>query len=235
MEPEPETRAQQPVPQRRFHWLRTATDRVPTKWFAAAGTVLFLAATAAFGGLATAEEPRPVELAAGEEHRNDQLAVTVQRAVLIDELPEAGIRVEPGQRVLALIVDVENLWTEPLMTARGYSVRTAVVLERGSELLEADEVARPDDGTFGPWLQPGVPATVVLAWGVDARSYREGQELRFVVRDETLYTASFVASGQSWEDPVAAAYVAVAVEDVGAGAEPDGDAAADPAVEGAAP
>lgn len=234
MQPEPETRAQQPVPQRRFHWLRTASDRVPTKWFATAGTVLFLAATAAFGGLATAQEPGPVELAVGEEHRNDQLAVTVQRAVLIDELPEAGITVEPGQRVLALIVDAENLWTEPLSTARGHSVRDAVVLEQGSGVVEADEVARPDDGTFGPWLQPGVPATVVLVWAVDARRYRAGQELRFVVRDETLYTASFVASGRSWEDPVPAAHVTVAVEDVGAGADSDEDAAAGPAAEGAA-
>lgn len=231
MEPEPETRAQQPVPKRRFHWLRTASDRVPTKWFATAGTVLFLAATAAFGGLATAEEPGPAALAVGEEHRNDQLAVAVQRAVLIDELPEAGITVEPGQRVLALVVDAENLWTEPLMTARGYSVRDAVVLERGSDVVEADEVARLDDGTFGPWLQPGVPATLVLAWAVDGRSYRDDQELRFVVRDETLYTASFVASGRSWEDPVPAAYVTVAIEDVGAGKDPDADAADDTPVD----
>lgn len=225
------------MPKRRFQWLRTASDKVPTKWFATAGTVLFLAATAAFGGLATAQEPGPVELAVGEEHRNDQLAVTVQRAVLIDELPEAGIMVEPGQRVLALVVDAENLWTEPLMTARGHGVRDAVVLARGADVIEADEVARLDDGTFGPWLQPGVPATLVLAWAVDGRSYRGGQELRFVLRDETLYTGSFVMSGQSWEDPEEVAFVAVEVEDVGAGEDGEESADGDPAAptdEGAA-
>ncbi len=33
----------------------------------------------------------------------------------------------------------------------------------------------------------------------------------------TLHTGSFVANGQWWTDPVAAATVSIAVEDIGAG------------------
>jgi hypothetical protein len=215
----------QPVTKRRFEWLRKAGDRVPTKWFAAIGTVLFLAATAAFGGLATVRQPPPAELGPGDVHRNDQLELAVQRAVLVDELPEAGIVIEPGQRVLAVVVDVENRWTEPLETFEGRSVSDAVVLERDPG-HQADEVARFDDGTFGPTLQPGVPATLVLAWAVDGRVHRGGDALRIVLNDETLYTASFVSSGQSWEDPVPAAVVTVEIEDVGAGLGEDAEAAA---------
>ena len=43
-----------PVRKRRFEWIRAASDRVPTRWLAGIATALFLVATAAFGGLATA-------------------------------------------------------------------------------------------------------------------------------------------------------------------------------------
>lgn len=216
--------ARQTVSSRRFRWLRAASDRVPTKWFAGIATGVFLAATAAFGGLATATEAGPVELEAGEEHLNEQLAITVQRAVLIDELSETGVTVEPGQRVLALVVDAENRWTEPLPTRRGYSLSSSIALaDRPAE--EPGGIARFDDSTWSPWLQPGVPMTAVLAWVVDDDDYADGDELRVVLNDEALYTGSFVTSGQSWDDPRPAAIVTVPIADVGAGAdaEPQAD------------
>lgn len=195
---------------------------MPTKWFASIATGLFLAVTAAFGGLATAAAEGPVELDAGVQHRNDQLAITVQRAVLIDELAEAGVTVEPGQRVLAVVVDVENRWTRALPTTRGNSVSSSVALAEGPS-GEPGGVAHYDDSTARPWLQPGVPTTVVLAWAVDRFDFADGDELRVVLNDETLYTGSFVLSGQTWEDPVPAAIVTVPITDVGAGADSDTD------------
>ena len=208
------------MPTHRFKWIRAAGDRVPTSWFTGIATGAFLVATAAFGGLATAAAEGPVPLDAGEEHRNDQLALTVQRAVLIDELGEAGVTVEPGQRVLAVIVDAENRWTQPLPTGRGNSVSDSVALaDRPGH--QPDGVARLDDSTILPWLQPGVPATLVLAWAVDRTEYADGEELRVVLNDETLFTGSFVLSGQSWEDPEPAALVTVPITDVGAGVDAD--------------
>src|SRR5688572_26515536 len=90
----------------RLGWLKAASDRVPTRWFTGIGTALFLVATAAFGGLATAAEPEITALAPGEAHRNDQLSMTIERAVLVDEFPEAGVYVDDGERVLAVLLTV---------------------------------------------------------------------------------------------------------------------------------
>lgn len=209
---------QSPVPhaRTRFGWLRAASDRVPTRWFAAIGTGLFLAATAAFGGLATAAEPGPAVLADGATHRNDQLSIQVERAVLIDEFPDAGVYVEDGERVLALVVTVENEWTQPLPTSPGTSVAKSFTIEGLTD--GPDSTARLDDATVGPWLQPGVPAQIVVTWAVDADRFEADQTLTVTLNDLTLYTGSFVTSGQWWTGPVPAATTTVVIEDVGAGA-----------------
>lgn len=188
---------------------------MPTKWFAAIATGLFLAATAAFGGLATAAAPEVTALDPGEEHRNEQLAMTIERAVLMDEFADAGVSVDDGQRVLAVLIDVENRWTEPLPAYPNSSLTESLAIDGLAE--SPDSVARYDDATLSPWLQPGVPARLVLAWAVDADVFEDAQELQITLNDMTLYTGSFVADGQWWTDPVAAATVTVAVEDLGAG------------------
>lgn len=211
--PQPAT----PARRGRLTWVRAAADRVPTRWFTSIATALFLAVTAAFGGMATAAVPAPAELAAGQEHRNAQLALTVRRAVLLDEFPEAGVWPEEGERVLVLDLDVENVWTRPLATGGDASVSAALRVQRLGDAAPAS-VARYDDATGSPWLQPGVPARVVVTWTVEASAIADGDELRVDVRDETLYTGSVVLSGQYWEDPKTAAVVTVRVEDLGAGA-----------------
>jgi hypothetical protein len=204
-----------PPSRSRFGWLRAASDRVPTRWFAGITTGVFLVATAAFGGLATAAVPPVTVLEPGEEHRNDQLAVTLERAVLVDEFPEAGVFVDDGERVLALVVSAENMWTEPLAASPNSSVTESVVID-GLPAVP-DSVARYDDATLNPTLQPGVPAQLVLAWAVDAGDYADAQKLAVTLNDMTLHTGSFVANGQWWTDPVAAATATVAIEDIGAG------------------
>jgi hypothetical protein len=200
----------------RLGWLRAASDRVPTRWFAGIATGIFLAGTAAFGGLATAAEPAVTALDPGDEHRNDQIAVTIERAVLVDEFPEAGIFVEDGERVLAVLLSVENTWIEPLPAYPGSSVTESLVID--GLPAEPDSVARYDDATLSPVLQPGVPAQVVFAWAVKSGAFDDDERLTVTLNDMTLYTGSFVANGQWWTDPVEAATVSVALEDIGAGA-----------------
>ena len=93
-------------------WLRTATDRVPTAWIPGILTAVFLGAAAAFGGLEAVAAPPVETLQSGETHVNDMLSITVERAVLIDSLPDAGARADPekGQRVVAAVVMAENVW-----------------------------------------------------------------------------------------------------------------------------
>jgi hypothetical protein len=207
------------APRRRFAWLQAAGDRVPTKWFAGIATGTFLLATAAFGGLATAATTEPAELAPGEAHATDQRSLTVQRAVLIDALPEAGVFVEDGQRVLALVVDVENRWDEPLPSTGAQGVAGSL---RVAGIGETEAVAaRMDDTTSSPVLQPGVPAELVYAWAVDADAFEDGQDVEVTLYELSLYTGSFVTTGRWWDDPVADARVIVSVNDVGAGVDED--------------
>lgn len=202
----------------RFARLRAATDRVPTRWFAGIGTAVFLAATAAFGGLeavAVAEVPR---LAAGEQHVNDRVALTVQRAVLLDTFPEAGATADPaqGERVLALLVDAENRWDRAEMVQAGGGVASTI----GVEALESTpptSVARYDDASRDPWLQPLVPVALVLTWIVPGDLFTDGEEIEVVLSDQTLWSGSFVVDGDYWSDPRPAAVVTVPIEDRGDG------------------
>lgn len=214
----------------RTRWLARTWDRVPTGWFAGILTAAFLGVTAAFGGLAAvAAAPLP-ELGAGDTHENGPFALTIERAVLIDDLPEAGIFLDEdsGQRVLALVLTVENVWTEALPSGLDFTGEKGVVgAVRLPELdgAPAESVARFDDTTVGPWLQPGLPAQLVLTWPVDADRFEDGDELRIDLRNYSLYTGTLVVDGTYWVDPTVAAHVTVPIDDVGAGADADADGA----------
>lgn len=215
----PESPDAAPVRKRRFEWIYAATDRVPTRWFAGIATGLFLAATAAFGGLATAAPPEPEQLEPGEPHVTAQRSFTVQRAVLIDELPEVGAYPEEGERVLALIVDVENRWDEPIRASDGIGGLSDSFTVKGVDPEIPMRSARYDDATGVPWLQPRVPARVVFGWAVDADTFTGDEDLTVTLNDMTEYTGSFVEQGRWWIDPVADAVLTVEIEDLGAGAD----------------
>lgn len=210
-------------------WLPAAFDRVPTGWFATALTGAFLAVTAAFGGLNAVAAPAVPEIAAGETHSSPQFDVTVERAVLIDTLDDAGVIVEPGQRVLAVVATVLNRWDRPLTSSSDGGLGAVVRIPALGDEPPAS-VARFDDTTESPTFQPAVPAQVVLTWAVDIGTLRDtgiadAADLRVELRDLSLYTGSLVTYGQSWEDPVTAAVVTAPLTDVGAGLDAEtGDA-----------
>lgn len=219
------------APGRRDRSARTArtrvlalADRVPTGWFAGILTTLFLAVTAAFGGLSAVAVPPVPDLAPGEQHRNDLFALTVERAVLIDDLPGSGTTVSEGQRILALVVTVENVWNRAV-PAQGTAGVDGAVQVAELDGAPADSIARLDDATVSPYLQPGVPAELVLTWAVDATAFAAGDVLHADLLDFTLYEGQLITYGESWTDPVTAARTTVEIRDVGAGA----DAASDPA------
>ena len=227
--PEPGSEQAPAEAPRRAPALARISDRVPTGWFAGILTAVFLGLTAAFGGLDATAAPPVSELEAGDTHENAQFALTVERAVLIDELPEAGIFLEEdsGQRVLAVVLTAENVWTEAQPSNSVDGTRGIVGSVRIAELGDApaDSIARFDDTTIDPYLQPGVPAQLVLTWAVDAERFAAGDELRVELRDFSLYTGQLITYGQSWQDPVTAAVLTLDLADVGAGADADPDGA----------
>lgn len=198
------------MPRRRFRWVRAASDRVPTRWLAGVATALFLAATAAFGGLATAAEPPLATIEPGQEHRSDQLSLTVIGAALRDEDPDAKIFLDDGERMLVLRVRFENHYTEP---QSGESVYGNIAVA-GLDMRKADAL-RTDDLTRGPVLQPGVPAEVEYRWTIEDGAYRDGDDLEVTVNDLSLYTGSFVVSGTWWTDPKPVATMRVPIRDEG--------------------
>lgn len=211
-----------PEPVRRFRWVRSGVDRVPTRWFAGIATGLFLAGTAAFGGLATAATPSIPELEPGEAHVTAQRTLTIERAVLVDELPEAGVYPDPdrNERVVAILAIAENRWTSPQSAAAAVNLEPSAFARSvsvGGLPSEGSTNARYDDGTVGPWLQPGVPVELVMAWTVDADAFADGDEIEVVLNSLSLYTASFVAEGEWWQDPVASATMTLTLDDLGAG------------------
>ncbi len=193
--------------------LRAAWDRVPTAWFATIGTGLVLAATAAFGGLDTAPAPQPVAVEPGAPFDTEPFVLTATRAVLSDELSLAGAYPADGQRVLAVLIEVEN--THGTAQSSMQSLAHAVTVSVTDEPVAT--IARTDDETLSPWLQPRVPAEVVLTWLVDAEELKGGDPVTVTLHDLTLHTGSFVAAGQWWTDPRPAATLALTVEDRGAG------------------
>ncbi|WEK12840.1 MAG: hypothetical protein P0Y48_10240 [Candidatus Microbacterium phytovorans] len=215
------TEPAQPARANRFARLQAATDRVPTKWFATIGTVLFLAVTAAFGGLnevAAAPTPALPELTAGEVHTSAQLSIRVERAVLIDELSGTGAfpDEEKGERLLVLLVEVENRWDEALQLSPFSSFSTGRVVRLSGDDRAADGIVREDDQTPDPWLQPGIPTLLAFSWTVGGADYTDGEELIVELSDSPLEVGELLFTGERWGAPALAATVRIAIEDVGA-------------------
>lgn len=196
--------------------IRTWIVNVPTAWIAGIITGTFLIVTAAFGGLDTVTPPPLATLEPGDTHDNDQLSLTIERAVLIDDFREAGAYADEGERVLALIVNAENVWTEPLMTSLNNSVGMTIRVDALGD-VHPESVARMDDATWSPYLQPGVPAELVLAWVVPEDMFAEGEPIALTIRDPELHIGQYLTYGASWGEPTPVATMRVTPTDVGAG------------------
>lgn len=56
-----------------------------------------------------------------------------------------------------------------------------------------------------------------MTWILDAGDLSDGDLLHLTVNDLSLYTGSFITTGQTWEDPVPAATLTLVVTDAGMG------------------
>lgn len=189
---------------------------MPTKWFAAIGTGLFLAVTAAFGGLATVQAAEPTTLEPGATHTNAQLAVTPTRAAVVDEF--GGSTPGRGERFIVVYLDAENQWTKPLATTTIASVFQTITLPTVTDAAPRLTI-RTDDDTPSPVLQPGVAAPLAIAWRVPIAELPTG-ELKIAINDTTLARGSMVISGEYWTDPVVAATMTLPLDDLGDGETP---------------
>ncbi|WP_413317657.1 hypothetical protein AA0Z99_11980 [Agrococcus sp. 1P02AA] len=204
-------------------WMSKAAEKVPMRWLTTAVAGIFLAATAAFGGLETAASTLPEELAAGEAHVGPFASFTLERAVLIDTFDEAGATADPaaGERVLAVVGTVEGTWDRSIGTD-STTFAQAIRLEALPD-ASVTAAARLDDGTISPAVQPGVPAELVLTWIVPDDLFADGDEVRVSLLDHQLYVGSSTLYGEYWSDQELAATVLLEAEDVGAGADAEAE------------
>ena len=200
------------------------SDRVPTRWLVTGSTLVVLAASAAFGGLDDAPVEALPTLGAGDAVTGAQLRIAVERARLIDALPEAGLEPEDGRRLLAVIATVEDVWDGPVPTTAGTGAADNL---RPVGIAGVDEDTDPvavlllADGTSRPELQPHVPMELAFVWEVDGDDVQAeaGADLPVDVYDKTYRAEGFVTYGERFEEPFVQARATVPFEDVGAGAD----------------
>ncbi|GAB3632851.1 hypothetical protein GCM10027421_22040 [Microbacterium shaanxiense] len=193
-----------------------AIDRVPVKWLGTGLTVIFLATTAAFGGLAEVPKPKTPLLELGQTFVGAEVEMTPVSLTVVDELRGSGVFPEPGERVLSLVMDVRNL--------SEFARSSAVDDTLGGLRIEGLEdvkpsIARLDDDTGSPWLQPGIPVRVVASWPVPAPSYTDGARARLLLSTATRGVGQFVLYGVTWDDVRVGGHMDLAVEDLGTAEE----------------
>lgn len=175
------------------------TDRVPTGWIITGGSLLLLAISAAFGGLADAAADPIPELAPSTEITAAPFLVRVENAVVVDELADAALPAEDGTRYLVVAVTAENTHSTPL--ANLPEVGLPGTLRITGEGFDADaepvRVFRLDDGTVDPVLQPGVPARVAVVWQVDDEPH---ETVTVDVRGRSYTSGGFVTAGGRFQN-----------------------------------
>ncbi len=197
-------------------WVRAAIDKVPTKWVSAIGVGLFLAATAAFGGLNEAAEPGTPEVGVDERVLTSNLDMTVTKAFLSDRVVGgASADTETGERVLAVRLEVTSLYDEPRLVRGLPGFSTTRIVDGPDEVADT---SRPGE-TAGRaiMLQPGVRDEIILSWTVDGDAYRAGDEVRIALSNPQPYRGQFLDTEMHWSDGGTSAFVTATLVDVGEG------------------
>jgi hypothetical protein len=218
-------------PRERRSWragARDLFDRLPTAWLLSGITGVFLAVSAAFGGLDDAPVQAAPILEAGDTHQGMELTVSVSRALLIDAFPEQLLTPDQGHRLLVVRAVVENTTTAPLRLA---SAPTGPVRLNGITAdtirvsgVEGLPVATPpvsvlviDDGSDDAVVQPGVPVELAFVWDVAADAVAEGDSIEVQLMDRVKISEGELTYGGLYDDPVVSATLELALGDVGAG------------------
>lgn len=196
--------------------LTSASDRIPTKWFAGIGTVAFLLATAGIGGFADVPETPIATVELGEALTTQQVELEVQDLVVLDDIPDLYLTVPEGERVVGVLAHATNVWTAPQSTMADLDDLLRLEVDGISDAPPM-MIARVDDALTNPRLQPGLRVPLVFVWTVPAAAVADGDEITVAVFDRTRETGQAVIDGQYWGEPVLAATVTAPVHDLGTG------------------
>jgi len=188
-----------------------AIDSVPLKWWFTGVGVVILAVSAAFGGLADAQEVRALipQLQPGDQFVGPELSATLHSAELTDVAPDYTIEPEAGNTYLVVTATVTNNWKESTIL-----ISDLLRLEWLKDEAEGvpSRVALLSDGTSLPQANPGVPIEVAYIWEVPLDALTPGDDVEVAIRTKTFVLDGDVTYGSYWADPVTAATVTLEVE-----------------------
>ena len=101
----------------------------------------------------------------------------------------------------------------PLSSSSFYEFSIPGVISLGEYLPISDySVFLARDGSFNPYLSPGIPDTVQYVFLVDDSAFAEGDEMRISLIDATPEDADII-EGTRWIDVHVAAEVVVPLRD----------------------
>lgn len=135
----------------------------------------------ALGGLGRSEAT-PTRLDAGVEVRMPLYAVTVLDAALTDEVEEESLSAEPGETLVIVTVQLENLTDRPIgvglaadkVESNLIGLSAPLLSLTGTTPTETPRAWRGDGSAGAVFLQPGVPSEVTLAWTAPEAAFADG-------------------------------------------------------------
>ncbi len=152
----------------------------------------------------------------GQPFVGAQWTISIDDVYLIHEHPDGFTEFEPGEAGLVLVATMEDMRPEPQYPISSSSFYPFVIDElivQGEYLpIETYSTYLARDGSFGPFLSPGIPDTVQFVFTVDEAQFGPGDEIRIGLTDATPEEADIV-EGTRWVDVHVAAEVVVRVRD----------------------
>lgn len=152
----------------------------------------------------------------GEPFAAARLTTSIDDAYLTDVSPDGYSEAEPGDTFLVVVATMEATGSEP-QDPFGYgSFFTFVIFgiqELGDDVPNDLNILLERDGTFGPYLSPGVPDTMLFIYPVGADEFTGGNVLRVGLTDGTPEKAD-IYEGIRWVNQHIAVLVDVPIRDV---------------------
>ncbi len=179
---------------------------------------LLLAISGLFGGLDRVPlADRVEEVKPGTEITVEPFALTVKRAVAVDEIDDEITPITPGNHLMVVLLDAENLSNDsvgtyqlsPVSRAKSYLSSTLVVLD-DRLAPEAPDVYDADSNVAVSLLSPGLTYHLAVVWEF---SGAVPEKLPLGLAKLTLRGETISPEVLAWQDPEEAATVALPVKD----------------------
>ena len=159
------------------------------------GLAVFLAATAAFGGLDTVDN-KVTPIKAGEPFDDGEFTVTIERASAVDEIRAATVKepAVPGKRYLGVVATLHNNGTIPGALEDEIDLRD----HPDAKYVQTYRYA---DGSVITTLQPGLTEQLVFVWQLPQNQLQSGTHvtMRLWRKQFREFTTSY---GKAWVDSI---------------------------------